>query len=779
MRNYLPFLLLILMNQTLLSQNITQIVRGKVMEEGSYQAIPGATVIILGSEPLKGSITDINGNFRLEGVPIGRLNLRISYLGYEPAILNNLLVSSTKELVLEVRLIPSTFEMEPVTIKAEVAKDQALNSMSIISARQLSVEESRRYAGGMDDPARLASVFAGVASDMSGNGISIRGNAPKGLLWSLEDVQIPNPNHFANVTAMGGGAFTALSSQLLANSDFYTSAFPAEYGNALSGVFDLRMRNGNSEHHEHTFQAGLLGLDFASEGPMGLKKGESYLINYRYSTFSILGPILPEDAGKIRYQDISFKLYLPVAKAGVFTLWGLGSSDVSGSEAVRDSSKWKYLTDKEKTVNEVRFAALGLAHKNTWGKKVYSSSTIAYTTDELIWNTDRLDNELNLQPYQRIEAKNARFVLSSKWNIKWSPTHLSRSCVTAEQVSYSFLLKHMEAGKGIVGLIDEDGRTWLYQASTQSHIQLSAKLRLNAGLHYQYFALNRAQVIEPRAGISWKLQQGQQLTLGYGQHSQTEPLPVYLLNLQNENGAYKPNLGLSFSKAHHLVLAYDIRINEFLRFKAEPYIQWLYDIPTSEDGLYSLQNMELDWFVNRALLNRGKGRNIGVDLTVERFMNQGFYYLFTATIFDSKYQDMEGSWHNSRFNKRYIANILFGKEWAVGRSKQNLLGASLRLNLQGGNWRTPLDEEASLEAQEIIEDESRMFTAQEPNVVHLDLSINYRKNREKWSGVWSLQMINILGAKEFYGYQINIQRGQIEEEQEVIILPNLSYKIEF
>ncbi|MBW3544869.1 MAG: carboxypeptidase-like regulatory domain-containing protein, partial [Bacteroidetes bacterium] len=290
------------------AQTPAQTVRGKVVDEVSKAPIAFATVVLLNTDPLLGTTTDAEGNFRLAQVPVGRFDLRVSFTGYEAAILRELVVSSAKELNLSIRLKESVTTLNEVVVSGQVNKEEPLNTQATVSARMLSVEEASRYAGGFDDPARLASSFAGVSSNVVNNGIVVRGNAPKSLQWKLEGIEIPNPNHFADLSAFGGGGLTALSSQMLANSDFFTGAFPAEYSNALSGVFDIFMRSGNNERAEHTLQLGLIGIDASSEGPF--KKGgqASYLFNYRYSTLALVAPLLPEEAQGTRYQDLSYKL---------------------------------------------------------------------------------------------------------------------------------------------------------------------------------------------------------------------------------------------------------------------------------------------------------------------------------------------------------------------------------------------------------------------------------------------------------------------------------------
>src|SRR5690606_4177254 len=247
-----------------------------------------------------------------------------------------------KEVVLEVGLRERVVEGAGVVVRPAAEAGAPLNDMAAVSARSFSVEETRRYAGAVDDPARLASAFAGVstAGGVQENALVIRGNAPKGVLWRLEGVEIPNPNHFAGLTVAGGGGLTLFSGQLLADSDFFTGAFPAEYGNALSGVFDVRFRAGNPAVREHPAQVGLLGGQFASDGPFVRDRPSTYLFNYRYSTLGLLMPLLPTEGG-ITYQDLAFKLAFPT-RLGRFEAWGLGGLDGQRLVENPDSTTWAY-----------------------------------------------------------------------------------------------------------------------------------------------------------------------------------------------------------------------------------------------------------------------------------------------------------------------------------------------------------------------------------------------------------------------------------------------------
>ncbi|MBK9190202.1 MAG: TonB-dependent receptor [Crocinitomicaceae bacterium] len=266
----------------LLAQNLTQTIRGTVIDKQTLQPIIGARVVLLESNPVIGAVTNIEGQFRLENVPVGRQSVSITYMGYEPVVMQNLAVSS-KEMVLNIEMTEAVNSLNEVEITAE-KKGETVNKMANVSIRSFSVEESNRFAGAHNDVARMAQNFAGVqGTDDSRNDIVIRGNSPAGVLFRMEGIDIPNPNHFARFGTTGG-PISMLNNNVLSNSDFLTGAFPSEYGNATAGVFDLKMRTGNNEQHEYMFQFGFNGAELLAEGPFSDSSQASFLLSYRYST---------------------------------------------------------------------------------------------------------------------------------------------------------------------------------------------------------------------------------------------------------------------------------------------------------------------------------------------------------------------------------------------------------------------------------------------------------------------------------------------------------------
>jgi len=776
-KNFLLFIFLLL-THIISAQELTQTIKGTIIDNSSQEPIPFATVIIIGSDPIIGTTSDIDGNFIIENVLIGRYDLKISSLGYKPIINPEVIVTSAKEVILPITLVENTYALDEIVIKPKIAKEKPLNKMATVSVRMLSIEEASRYAGGFDDPARLASSFPGVSSNISNNAIIVRGNAPKYLQWKIEGVEIPNPNHFANLSAFGGGGLTALSSNLLANSDFFTGAFPAEYNNALSGVFDLKMRNGNSSGFEYSFEIGAIGIDLTSEGPISKKNNSSYLINYRYSTLGLVSSLLPEDARGTSYQDLSFKLKLPTKKYGLFSIWGIGLIDKSGTSAQKEIDKQIYLQDINEQNVKQYMGAFGLNHRLVFKNSTYLNSTLAISTNGLDLKTDKLDNASQLQPENEIRNTSYNFTLKSFLNKKFNSRHTNKTGVTLRGISYNLNIKeNNNVTNSLNSLALEKGFSTLVSAYTNSSFSFK-NWQINVGLNSQLFTLNNYFTIEPRFGLSYQLNENSKASFGYGLHSRIEPLNIYFANTINSTSP-QANENLDFSKAHHFVLGYDWNINEKLHLKFEPYFQYLYNIPIIENSTSSLLNLQQDWFISDTYINSGKGLNYGLDVTLEQYISNGFYYLISASIFNSKYKTDKGNWYSTRFNKNYLFNALCGKEYRIGKKKQNLLGFNLRFSVQGGDRYSLVDNQASIFEQDVVYNETTPFTEQAKTSLITHFTVNYEWYKSKSTHKLSLKTLNATNHKEFQGHRFNLKTNIVDGYREALIIPNISYKISF
>ncbi len=756
-----------------------QTIRGAAIDNYSNTPVAFATVILLNTNPLIVATTDTLGNFALTNVPVGRYDIKVSCVGYDPAMVREVLVSSAKQTFLTIQLKENISLLDEIVVKPSVNKEQPLNSMATLSAKMLSVEEAKRYAGGFDDPARLATAFAGVAGNTGQNGIIVRGNAPKFLQWKMEGIEIPTPNHFGDLQSFGGGLLTAMSSQMLANSDFFTGAFPAEYNNALSGVFDISMRKGNNEKREHTFQIGVIGIDASSEG--AFKKGgkSSYLFNYRYSTLGLLTPLLPEGANTIKYQDLSFKLNFPTKKSGTFSLWGIGLIDNANNKPKTDSTKWKYLDDKENNEIKQYMGAVGISHKYFFKNNAYLKTTLATTANGTEWNAQRFNAQLALLPQSNISVVNSNFVLSSFINKTFSAKHTNRTGISLTGMRYDLRLnKSFATDTPPKELVNTNGNSALMAAYSSSSINITDKLLMNIGINAQFFTLNNHFTIEPRLGFRYQATQNHSFGVAYGLHSRLEQLNYYFNN-SLKTGETAVNKNLDFTKSHHFVLSYDWNISDLVHLKIEPYYQQLFSVPVMTNSSTSFLNLAGDWFFAEKLQNTGEGRNYGIDITLEKYMSKGYYYMLSGSLFESKYKADDGIWRDTRFNRNYVLNFLIGKEWQMGSNNNKILGINTRVTYQGGNRYTPVNVEASKASKDVVFDETKAFSMQTTPSLNLHFTVSYKINKAKSSHEFALKILNLTQQADFNGFLYNFIDNKVDKNLALIVIPNLSYKIEF
>lgn len=773
-----------MLSMRLAAQQFTQTVRGVVTDKISQVPIPGVRVVLLNSEPKKGISTDENGVFKLTEVPVGKQTFTFEGEGYKFFALPNVVVNSGKEVVLNISLEENVVQGEEVVIIAKVDKNKALNDMSVVSTRTFSVEETQKYAAAFNDPARMASAFPGVVQtgDPS-NTISIRGNSPNGLLWRMEGVEIPNPNHFSNVGSAGGG-ISILSAQLLTNSDFSTGAFAAEYGNALSGVFDLKLRKGNNEKHEFTIQTGFLGIDLSAEGPFKKGYGGSYLFNYRYSTLGVISKMGIEvgDASTL-FQDLSFNISLPTKKIGNFTCFGFGGLSSQTTEATTDTTLWKDEFLRYNTDFRANTGATGITHTKTIGKKSFIKTALVYSATQNAYGENKLDYDLSKHDTYEESFINKKITLQSVYNLKINSKHSIRAGIILNDLGFSLLEKQYNDSTGKMDeLLNSTGNAYSLQAFNQWKYRVSEKITFNAGLHYLRFFLNDSWSLEPRASFKWDFSTLQSITIGYGLHSQIQPLGIYFSrNFANDETYTTPNKNLGLSKSHHCVLGYDLALSEFWRIKLETYYQYLFNIPQGSDNSYnySILNNE-DGYDYVAMNNKGTGRNYGIELTIEQFMHRNFYLLTSISLFDSKYKGNDGKFYNTRFNTNQTISITGGKEFQLSeKRKKRTIGINMKTVYSGGLRQTPIDKNASDVAGYGIYKSGEAYSEKMPAYFRPDIGISLKRNYKKVTATLSLDIQNIVNRQNVGGKYYDANSKEVKYYYAAGIIPILSYRLQF
>ena len=750
------------------TQNLEQTLRGKITDKITLQPLIGVSVHLMPGNSI--SFTDSLGRFYFRKIPVGRYRISYSFLGYAKGQVSDIELKSGKEINLTIDLEETPQFLKEVFVTSERAKDRAKNEMAIVSTRQFSVTEANRYAGGFQDPARMSLNFAGVtnAGSDQNNEIIIRGNSPKGLLWRMEGIEIPNPNHFGDGQGSTSGIISMINSTSLANSDFMSGAFPAEYGNAASGVFDLRFRRGNNEKREWMAQLSVVGIDVASEGPYG-KNGGSYRASIRYSTLELLlkSGLVNINSGNFKpaYRDLNYTIDIPLKRAGLMTLWGLAGANDTEDEKLTTQDYSNSL-----------MSVIGLSYKLPT-KNGHLSTVLALTNESSTYRK----NEIMANAWKNTRDQQYRypnFRMNATYVLKFNTSLSAKFGINVSQLSFE-LTDNRWDGKKLVNYLNESNYTFYLQQFGQIIKKWTPSFQTTMGLHAYQFSLNQSKAIEPRMAIALENKSGGRIGLGIGWHSRIEPISTYLFKKYLPNGSFsQPNINITPSQALHQVISYDQRMGEHTRMKVEAYLQNINQVPvdTLRTGLFSMVNYS-SGIPSQVLENAGKGINKGIELTLERFLADDFYYLITASLFDSKFQNKDLKWRNTQFNNLFASTILVGKDFKL--AKQKSLSMNIRYLIRGGNRYTPINLAESIKRNTTVNVSSKAFEAQYPNFERIDISVAYRINKLNRTWSFRLDLQNVLNTKNVIEERYDSSLRGLSYRYALPLIPIISSQLEF
>ena len=792
-----------------MGQELTQTIRGTVTDVESKAPLIGASIVIAGSDPIKGAVTDLEGRFRLENVPIGRADLMLSYMGYESKIVPNIEVNSGKENVLDLVMQESLVKMEEVVITAERDKGVAVNEMSLLSARSLDTEQNKRFSGGFNDPSRVVTNYAGVTfSPDGGSDIIVRGNAPKYVQWRLEGMEITSPYHFNDQNA-SGGALSALNNNLLGRSDFYTGAFSPEYGNVLSSVMDMRLRPGNNEKFEAAVGVGLIGTDITFEGPFKKGYGGSFLINYRYSTAGLISKAgLVNFDMEVMFQDLNAKVVLPTKKAGTFSLFTLGGlsgmtmNDLQADFMPLGTSLTRKTNVQEDLYKDNHMLNVGLGHEYNINDHSFLKTTVVWSgsgiSDELYHartietydaqgtyiGDSTVSRRLYFQSNMTKPEYRAAVVYHNKINAKNKIQVGTRYAL----FNYDFKQSQVENHGPLLAVVDFNENVSTVQNFISWKHRFSDKVTLVSGLHNMNVLLNNESTIEPRVALNWMLNESNSFHIGYGNHSTMESIHHYFSKVQQPDGSMlEANKDLKPLRAHHYVAGYEKRFTDNLMLKAETYYQDLYNISVENDvtSYFSTINEGLQYqYVD--LVNEGTGKNYGIELSLQRFFDNNYYFMINGALYDSKFTTLEDIERHTRYSSGALANILAGKEiHGLGKKDNQTLGINVKALLIGGQRYVPLlrDEAGNLDvdpANNLFWDNARAYEARMEDLYQVNLSVSYKFNRKKTTHELFLDIQNITGTQgKIMEYYDENKPGNVAYLTQFGLFPNFMYRVFF
>ena len=774
--------------------------RGTVKDAITGEPLIGATVKIVELENAA-AIADIDGKYQINLSKGGRYTIEANYVGYEPSVTKEILISGAKEVVLDITLRENSTELKEVVVRPRVNKEATVNPTVLTGGVMLSMEEASRFAGGYNDPARLVMSFDGVSGEADGSGLSIHGNAPERMQYRIEGVEVFTPNHFNDLWNAGYGLVSALNSNVIGNSDFFTSTFNANYNNALSGVFDVKMRPGNNTKYENILQIGTVSEELTLEGPISRKHNSSYIVNYRYGFTSLVDKLglVDTDGSHMSFQDFSWKLNFPTKRAGTFSVFGLGFIDTNWDERmkIKDTHSAYDASD-----NDSKLAQLlaGVSHKILLGNKWTWRSTLAYNMqhikdNEYYYGLKRDENDVLIYPleYEEPEQKylfskqktnEDRIIfnteLSKQVNDKWLTQfggEYSHRFFNLVYRSADRLYAPVETMKDITNMKDDTG---LASVFWQNLYKFNDHLSATAGISANYFLYSKKYSVEPRVSMKWDPNEKNSFALGYGLHSMVEKLDAYFY--RDDDGKLV-NKDLGLTKAHHFQATYMYKFNSNLTLRANAYYQYGFNTPVGIDGsTYCVTNRYFN-FTDEPLVNKGNTRNYGADITLEHYMSHGFFGQTNISLYRSQYRGVDKVWRNQMYDRRFMFKILGGKEWIIGK---NVLNVSAKYSIQGGLRYTPIDVDqmnANIDAgivnDEPIYKDNEAFTKHFKPTGIIDLTVSYKINKKRVSHTIAFEGLNILGTDTPMFQRFDLGTRQVRIDKGGISLPNIFYRLDF
>ena len=782
MRRALILFLTLLLPLGLVAQP-TQTARITTVDALTLLPVPYTAVQIWGNGGTYTTQADSLGVAELQKVPIGSYNIGVQVLGYETQELHNVEVLSGKQLQLTLRLTPSSVSIDEVVVQGDKRDTQPRSKLAMVSTRSFAPDDTRRFAGSWGDPSRMVANYAGVmGADDSRNDIIIRGNSPNGLLWRMEGIDIPNPNHFASEGSTGGPV-SMVNHNLLSRSDFMTGAFPAEFGNALSGVFDLHLRPGNITKYEFVGEVGWTGFELGAEGPIGNKT--SFVADYRYSTLALFSRLhLPIDVGLGSaipyYQDLTFKVQAQVL-GGTLSLFGLGGlSDISLLSASADK-KNTAATSNFDIYFGAKTGASGLNYTHPLGgDRGTLSVRFGLTGTHSSSHLDSVAPPLPKKNYY--SASFTRIEPSANVELRYKLG--SRDFIQANLQEKLSLSSYNDSvvRRGVFQLraAVDNGKLWQTSGSFAWRHQFGRRFTTVAGLYGLYFAYTKSWAVEPRLSAQVKVLDNLNFTLSAGMHSQQQTPYVYFVRDYATGEATMRNLDLT--RALHGVLGISYSPIERYSIKVEGYFQHLYDVPVSASEIpqYTLLNAGDGYileFYAKDLKNTGKGRNYGVEITLERTRQAGWYALLTASLFRSQYMGSNGVWYSTRYDGGYVANALAGYEYRFTPKFSLALDASLVMS--GGKRETPVDLKASQANKTEELDWSKAYTLKQPMYLKANAKISGRLQGRRITQEWFFELQNFTNHKNLFSRSYDAATGEVVSKYQMGLTPMGGYRILF
>lgn len=713
----------------------------------------------------------------LAQVPIGKHYLYVKHIAY-----------STEEH--EVRLLSGKEATVTIALKEAV---RSIDEVVVIYSEQKHEDGGvrvmppvvNRYAGNVRDPLRMLSSVVGVQNlSDDKNDLVVRGNSPIGVLWMLEGCEILNPNHFS-ASGGTGGSLSVLNPDMMGISTLYTGAFPAKFGNALSAVFDAKLRSGSVHKLEHYAQLSNVDVNVGSEGY--LKKGvASYNVAYRQSFASAIEGVSQKYRDMLGatpdFNDFTAKLHFR-HRQGTTNVWAVGGLSQIEVEAGNGVNSTKLdIENKTQTLSAGVGETLFLSDNVSLTANLYTSllSTKNVKQDHDYTGEGGLPSSIFTDTEQR-------YGLNATLTAKISTGNVLSAGIAGNISSSRAVNDERQFPEDTLFYYALEKQYSTLNAFAEWKCRFGGGLESTLGVHYFYLHLNRAQNLEPRASLHWQPTKKHGVTLSAGMYSRQYPIGIYLTREHTPEGGFtQPYLSFGFMKSAQAALSYRATPLPQWSVEVNGYYQHHYNIAVDQhSGSYSTLNLAYYfddiYLLYQKLETTGVGRCYGVELTSRFGGGSGYYAQLNGSLLSAKARGYDRKWYSTAFNSTYALTALAGKEIPLSPNGRYALTVDISAMLAGGRRYTPLDVEASVRQMKIIYDETRLNAMQYAPYSRVDAKVGVMCNAKGMTHVLSFDFRNVLDVKNIYEQVELPLNGEVltYSVYQLRFFPVLSYKILF
>jgi hypothetical protein len=769
------FLFLLAFSNLMHAQNEpTQTIRGRILDAVTNAPIPSASIVLSGKTD--GIASDTEGSFRLEKIAVGRYELTAKCIGYQSITLQNIVLESGKETVLDLKMSASNTVLESLEVSSSTPSLSKLSRPETIN-----METLQRVPANFSDVGRMLTNIAGVASESdAANHFSVRGLSPNAMQWYLEGAEIVNPNHLSNAATQtdratqNGGGVSIFSTNVVERADFYKGALPTDGGNALGAIVDVHFRVGNDEHQETTLGVGLIGFDFSTEGSFSKKSKASYLINYRYSTVGLLAKMgVPLGDEASAFQDVSFKMRFPTKKMGIFDVFGMGG--ISENVFVhKKRAEWLTQKDSQDITFKNQMGAIGASHLMRLGetKTVWESVVVLSGLQNSRLSVGYNSAETLVRFYD-FKSINRKLYIKTRLNHQFKAGYLVAGVVIKNEFvddndfyQYDYLKNPNSQDSEKSG-----GQGMFYMPFADFSGNFGEKWSYSVGLRANHFTYINKTSIEPTAVLKRNLRDNESIKLSYSRQSQLMTPSFYFNPFWNSILTRAD--ALDFIKSDNVNLTYNKQLTNDVQLTTSLFGQFYsnvysYQYGNNYESWTLLDN--LTPFGDYGLIGiNGKAQTFGIEANIAQNHLKGWFWQFNTTLFDASFREVNATKSRSlEHNNRFIVNAYFGKEWTLGSRQNKFLGFGSRTILRGGNVQR-------LNADNFNTPELKQLKP----YFRTDVNVYFKKNHRKWSSIVQLDIQNATNQENEQSYYYDRFLNKLTPQYQLGLLPNLSYKISF